>query len=125
MDNYFSITDPDSYGCGVYKYVASLSVLHIRVVNSTKPPNLFYIVFYPVEYFSGPMYWQGANFQLAPDEECLMILSRLERYKGTLPEKLLIDEEHKLKLFTVKSPRNTIQIVAKEAKTHNEIWALV
>src|SRR5690606_22753871 len=109
--NIFSIDNPENYACVIRKYVVGQSVMHIEVVSNFKPPNIFYLVFYPVEYFCGPITWQGVNFEIASSEACLKVISQLERYDN-IPDEKLMEDPYSLKLYQVKTDRNTIQILA-------------
>jgi hypothetical protein len=123
LTNFFSLPNPDDFRCIVMKYAIGHSVLHIQLEDQIHRGNILHSVFAPTVYFSGPIRWNGANFQVAPPDECLILLRRIEYLDNISDEKLLSDL-YNYKLYTVETPRETIKIIAGMAKLHNEIWAL-
>jgi hypothetical protein len=120
--NKFNVDRPVEYACTVRKF-SGRSFLHIEAVGSQKPRDRFYIVFYPVEYFSGPITWGSVNFCLASEEEAVETFKLIERYTEIPPEELL-GSKYGLKLYTVTMPQNTIRIVAHDAIKHTDEWAV-
>lgn len=123
ISSVFDIANPQEYACVVRKYSAGHSALHIQAVSNFKPPDIFYMVFYPVEFFSGPMTWQGVDFQIGSAEETLEIFNRIERYRH-VSKQALMNRPYNLRLYIIKTPLGLIQIVAAEAKLHREEWIL-
>lgn len=114
-DNLFEIGNPDDYLCMVESFSIGLAVLTIEVMKKSKMSDQFRLQFFPVEYFSGPIVWYSANFQIAPREETLRVLARLERYSEVSVEELFTNRFYALKLYKVVTAQNTIEIVAGQA----------
>lgn len=62
--------------CKVTQYFMSHSSMQIEVFNP-HDKTVFYINFLSVRYFDGPMGWQGADFNVQEQKECLEILERI------------------------------------------------
>lgn len=115
MQNIFAIANAEDYWCSIQSYSLELSSLRVDAYIKSDPTNYLQFVFYPVEYFCGPIVWQGANFKLAGSDECLDVLSKLERHEKVSSEKL-IGKFYDFKLYTVMTPKNVIRIVASNAQ---------
>lgn len=106
-DNYFNLPDPENWGCQVWGYLKSHSVLIIQLQADSE--TSCFLEFAAVEYFEGSIVWQGANFSLAPPDECLRIIRRTGRFNSISDDYLL---SH-LRLFTVNSDSESpIKILA-------------
>ena len=66
-------------------------------VSQIDSKEIFYVDFDGVEYFAGPMVWQGANFRLGQPQECIALIRKLGRYDD-IPEDYLLQN---FQLFTV------------------------
>jgi hypothetical protein len=89
-NNVFGIANPETYICRVASYRAGHSVMCVHVhrhSQSTLPYDEFFLLFDFVQYFEGPMWWNGANFCTSTPEECLQLLFRLQS-----PQKVDDDE---------------------------------
>jgi len=95
--------------------------MHVAIRSKSDGSNLFYVVFSSVEYFSGAIRWNGANFVVKSDEEALSILRRVDRLAHISDEKLLAVPSYQL--YEVTTLMDTVQIVARKAtmKSHSEI----
>ena len=120
--NIFDLEDPENYYCMVKKF-SGRAVLQIEVSSLNKPRDLFYLAFFSVEFFSGPMTWHSADFCLATPEESIETFKLIERFADTSSAELL-SSRYDLKLYTVETPGNTVRIVASDVKRHTEAWAL-
>ena len=49
----------------------------------------YYLNFIGVDYFDGPVAWQGANFRIADADECLKYLRSTTRHEGVTDQSLL------------------------------------
>ena len=80
----FSIENPDAFYCRVQSYHTSdpLSFMYVFVHLAKEPQNYFAILFNYVRYFAGPMIWTGANFQLAPYDDGVVILRHISGYEA-------------------------------------------
>ncbi|MCI0578811.1 MAG: hypothetical protein L0332_27285 [Chloroflexi bacterium] len=68
--NLFEITDPQRHLCSVYYYILDKPRMIIMVVDllgDARRP--FFLDFFGIEYFEGPLNWVGANFFIGTYEE--------------------------------------------------------
>lgn len=74
--NIFNITEPELYRCQILHYHNRLSRLYVAVYKGTDraAPALFYLLFSDVGYFDCPVSWQGANFSIAPSDDCIQLM---------------------------------------------------
>ena len=74
--NIFNITQPELYRCQVLHYHNRLSRLYIAVYkgNDRAAPALFYLLFADVGYFDCPVSWTGADFSIAPTDDCIQLM---------------------------------------------------
>lgn len=86
-------------------------------VELRNPTNIeagpLYLVFEQVEYFSGLTIWKGANFAVAPDEECFKLL-KLCGY-GEIATLEQIREHVPFRLYTVPGTEPQVQILSAKA----------
>lgn len=73
-ENIFNITSPENYRCQVLHYHNRLSRLYLSVFQGKSEVPAFYLLFSDVGYLDCPMSWQGAQFDIAPDEHCIELL---------------------------------------------------
>ena len=71
--NWIKPPNVDALICKVTQYFMSHSSMQIEVFNP-HDKTVLYIEFLSVRYFDGPMHWQGANFNVQEQKECLKIL---------------------------------------------------
>ena len=90
--NIFSIPEPDICTCIVEDFTVGHKLLTIKVFNSASKKSL-YLTFVLVSYFSGPTGWEGANFYIAPQDEWLDHMIRLNLYNLTRESFLNLDHE--------------------------------
>ncbi len=104
------INNPLSYQCLVYSYRAGHSQLDIRVdkLGEFGSAKAFFLIFGEVEYFEGPVLWQGVNFELGSSEEC----ERLLRCNLNYPSNEEVSLEG-FRLFQVKTDSCLIKIIAR------------
>ena len=79
--NIFSLPDADQLGCVVKSYTINHAVMVLKIIDFTNQNNRL-LEFQSVQYFSGPVSWASANFQLRPWQECIQLLVTLNRLPG-------------------------------------------
>jgi hypothetical protein len=117
----FSIENPDQFVCQVIFMRMDHSVLALQVNLIDNLFNYFDIEFSTVRYYSGPLGWRGANFQIAPYEECTNILRRIpgfENYpteeEAQASEPISRDDYYRLYLCGIDPLQ--VKIIAKHAR---------
>ena len=70
QENIFGLEDPDNWGCTVDYYISGHSQLGIRAYNKNLDMSIK-LGFEGVEYFSGAIRWEGANFRLHSRDEII------------------------------------------------------
>jgi hypothetical protein len=90
MDNILKLPHPELAYCRVEGYRKSHSFMEIKVnyKDDLERDTAVFLQLPGVEYFEGPMIWQGANFRLASSADCLKLLHQLGRYEGVEDEYL-------------------------------------
>lgn len=75
-NNIFNITNPQQYRCQIVHYHNRLSRLYIAVYKGEDrhAPAIFYLLFSDIAYFECPVNWQGAEFQIAPSDDCIQLM---------------------------------------------------
>jgi hypothetical protein len=120
VDNVFLFDDPEEIECVVWQYVAGHSEMGIQLFDNNKGLTYF-LDFTMVHYFSGPLKWKSANFQLQPWSESRLLMREL----GQLPtlenapdeiQKMMIGMH--FKLYTVSATRPKIEIKILSARGH-------
>ena len=63
-ENVLDLENPENYSCRIWSYSPGHSMLfvHLKENDGTKTSPHLYLVFDNVQFFEGPMWWQGANF---------------------------------------------------------------
>jgi hypothetical protein len=112
--NIFNIKTPQLYRCHVYRYHSTLSRLYVRAFKGEAQDPAFYLLFSDVGYFEGPMNWQGAQFRLAPTNECLALMQRSGMVAGVSVDMLAALGEI-ARLYVVDTPHTPVKIVAGQA----------
>lgn len=114
--NIFALDDPEKYNCMVERFVVGHAQMNIRIFHQTDN-KYFRAWFINVEYFAGPIRWEGANFCLATSQECLSLLhTRMNRFDG-LRDNFLADY---FKLYKATLPKQDIEIIAAAAGISEE-----
>ncbi len=122
--NIFSLVNPNDFHCVVENHTASHSVMHIKIFNPANNETRI-LEFQLVLYFSGPMDWKGADFQLRPWEECVNLLSTLNKMHqiNNMSSKMQkeIGEKH-FHLYTVAAidPMTEITILAGSGRLQSK-----
>jgi len=75
--NIFNLNNPMLYRCHVHRYFSGLSRLYIRVFRGQQADAAFYLLFSDVGYFEGPISWEGADFRIAPHEDCIALMLKV------------------------------------------------
>jgi hypothetical protein len=115
INNAFAFESPDQWGCQVTDYGLGHSEMGIEVSNGQDIRR--YVHFSMVHYFSGTLKWMGANFQLHPWEDSLLLLQELGLLTnfGSAPleiQKQIIGMMYKLYTIKATHPNVEIQILA-------------
>jgi hypothetical protein len=79
--NIFGIAEPEKYVCFVTSYIPSHSQLEIGIKLPETPEFVYYLGFQAVEYFEGPLSWEGADFSRGDPNECVRLLRLSYRHK--------------------------------------------
>jgi len=111
IDNVFGVENPESYECHVKRYDSRLSYLEIYtrpLDQSSLQESFFSFVFNAVEYFEGTMTWIGANFRIAPPNECIQIARKMP-YQHKMTDQEILDFYD---LYVVESKQSQIKILA-------------
>jgi len=111
--NIFNIENPEAYFCTVWSYLASHSMLLIRVDKGELDQEIFYLYFELVQYFEGPLKWKGANFCIGASDECIRLLHR-KGFEG-LPQNYLLDQ---FSLFVVELPNLELVKILAARRAH-------
>lgn len=72
--NIFNISEPQRYRCQVLHYHARVSRLYLSVYKDDGREPVFYLLFSDVGYLQCPMTWQGANFDIGTQDECIQLM---------------------------------------------------
>lgn len=74
--NIFNITQPELYRCQLLHYHNRLSRLYLAVFKGQDraAPPVFYLLFSDVAYMDFPVNWQGADFNIAPADDCIELM---------------------------------------------------
>lgn len=119
--NIFNLPNPTLYRCHMHRYFSGLSRLYIRVFKGLMPTAdlipAFYLLFSDVGYYEGPVTWQGADFRIAPHEDCIALMLQT----GLIGEAILqfpdayasiTETAH---LYTVQTPHTPVRFIAGSA----------
>ncbi|MBZ0295942.1 MAG: hypothetical protein K8L99_25505 [Anaerolineae bacterium] len=123
MSNIFDLKAPELYRCQVYRYFNGLSRLYVGVFKPYQSVPAFYFLFSDVGYFEGPVNWQGADFDIAPDEECIDLMLRC----GMIGEAILTFPNayasitETARLYRARTQNIPVQIIASSVTMLNEI----
>jgi|GEM_PF-2095778 hypothetical protein len=115
-ENFFKVPVPDNVACQVMEYHWGRATLLVRLRRQNSP-EVQYIRFSGVEYFAGPMVWNGAAFDLRDPEECLNVLRDAGRVNDLVDVEQLVT--HGLHLYTVTLPQTLVCVVAKQASRYS------
>lgn len=110
--NIFDLQAPHEYRCQVLHYRNQHSFLLVRAVNDANRDEL-YFYFLEVEYFEGPMRWQGANFYRTTDDEQIKLLENIN-----VDVELFLETSN---LFVVESNGFKVKILATSAGKTDDI----
>jgi hypothetical protein len=114
LPNYqiLDVTDPQKYYYAVWGYSASHSLMAVRAIKeSSETRQIFYMIFETVQYFEGPMRWEGC-FRVGNADECLRLLRSVKGFNNISEDYLL----SKFRLFqTIVLGQVEVKIVAQNA----------
>ena len=120
VDNVFLFENPDEMDCVVWQYAVGHSEMGIQIFDNNKGLTYF-LDLIMVHYFSGPLKWKSANFQLHPWRESLPLMQEL----GQIPTIQSIPEEIRkmivgthFKLYTISATQPKVQITILSAGGH-------
>ncbi len=115
--NVFNISRPGRYRCQIFHYHRKLSRLYLSVYLGLRDQPAFYLLFSDVAYIAGPMSWRGAEFDIAPKEDCIDLLVQVGLVGPAIhqfPDAYAPVTDY-ARLYTARSPESTIRIVASSA----------
>lgn len=72
--NIFNITQPDRYRCQIHHYHSRLSRLYLRVFKDQDRTAAFYLLFTDIAYMDCPVTWQGADFRIEAQDDCIALM---------------------------------------------------
>lgn len=119
QDNVFSFLNPDELGCVIKSYTINHAVMLLKIIDFHNQENRL-LEFQSVQYFSGPVSWTSANFQIRPWQECVKLLIELNRIPSLeqMPQQMQqeVGEKHfKLYVVSALNPTMEIKILASSA----------
>ena len=132
--NIFNISNPEQYRCQILHYHNRLSRLYIAVYKweDRHVPAIFYLLFSDVAYFDCPVTWQGAEFGIAPADDCIQLMldaglvgSAILRFPNAYAS---ITDYARLYIGTTSTDRN-VGIIANSANMVHDLptdlaWAI-
>ena len=103
----FQLEEAIHYRCKIEAYTSTHSMLLVRIDFEG---YVGYILFSFVQFFNGPKWWQGLDFQIASPQ---MTLDFMRRHSGFdyIKDREILDH---YKLFHIERPRLQVQIVAEK-----------
>jgi hypothetical protein len=126
-NNVLQIEQPEIYSCRVFRYQVGHSVLIISLKTKEVPEPFdnFYLVFESVKYFSGPMWWRGANFCTGTLDEYGQLLHKIQTptplSEQDLPETYNLDKSTGGRLLIVETPNLQVKLIAQLVTITNDI----
>lgn len=121
--NIFQLPNPMLYRCHVHRYYSGLSRMYVRVFKGQQTLPAFYLLFSDVGYFEGAISWQGANFQIAPAQDCIDLMLSV----GMIGEAILQFPDayaaitETAKLYYVQTTHQPIRFIAGDAVMLTEL----
>jgi hypothetical protein len=117
LENLFELETPDSYQCRVFRYELGHSWMTISAHDkNAKEWKPLYIHLGAVRYFEGPMWWEGANFCVAPIAEYLDVCGKVEGIEVVNQRNesisIIDDLVFSERLFTFKTNSIVVKIIA-------------
>lgn len=73
-ENILNLKNPMLYRCHLYRYYAGLSRVYMRAFYGQQQEPAFYLLFSDVGYIEGAVSWQGVDFKIAPEQECIDLM---------------------------------------------------
>src|SRR6187551_1274617 len=119
QSNIFSFPNPDELGCVMKSYTINHAVMVLKVIDFNNYENRL-VEFQSVQYFSGPISWTSANFQIRPWQECVKLLIELNRIPSLaqMPQQMqqeMGEKNFKLYVVSAVNPAMEIKILASSA----------
>jgi hypothetical protein len=114
QENILKLENPSEYVGRMWTYDKGLSSLRLWFHNQSRKE--FFLDFQAVEYFSGAIYWTGANFRLHPSIECIHLYKKerpaSSKWLESLEERGFADKFQR-RLYSIATVEgNLIQIIA-------------
>jgi hypothetical protein len=103
----FEIVNQAECLCNVERFTIGHQVLDINVYDPILEKK-YRLTFVGVVFFSGPINWNGVEFEIAAPDECLSILKKIVRF-DKIPDEYLLEL---YKLYKVKNQRIPIEIIS-------------
>lgn len=79
--NLFALESPELYGCYIHSFTSVHATLTIMAECALPTPDERILCFDLVVYMDLPYRWEGANFFVGSDAECLAILQKIDFLK--------------------------------------------
>jgi hypothetical protein len=107
----FSIPNAAKYVCIVWHYQVAHSTMIVRI-QDPQTEEIYWVSFLAVQYYDGPMRWQGANFSVEESIETLTLLREKTGFHLDMSDE---DLENEFQLFTVNCKDYQVRVLAKKA----------
>src|SRR5258708_24150103 len=120
-DNIFDISGAETWTCQVSGFRDTFSIMWIRAWDRDhkQERNLVFRLAY---FFDGPTQWVGANFHVAPQDECIALLETFGWLNNIPKDQLQSYLEH-FYLVVVPSIRYKVSVLTQSAYLAQEIPA--
>lgn len=115
--NILHLRHPARYRCQLWQYHSRLSRLYLRVFQDQQDAPAFFLLFTDVGYLDCPVTWEGADFRIAPAQDCLAQLLEAGLIGEAVlqfPDAYASITDH-ARLYIVDRPRHSIRIIANSA----------
>ncbi len=115
--NVFNISKPGHYRCQIFHYHRKLSRLYLSIYQGRRAEPAFYILFSDVAYIQAPMSWLGADFEIAPRQECIALMLQAGLVGEAIhqfPDAYASITDYS-RLYRLQSPQSEIRIIASSA----------
>lgn len=124
-DNIFGIAQPMIYRCHIHRYYSGLSRLYVRAFKGQQQVPAFYLLFSDVGYIEGPVNWQGVDFHIAPQQECLDLMLQTGMIGPAIlqfPDAYASITDY-ARLYVARAAHSPLRIIASSAALLNDLPA--
>ncbi len=112
--NAFNISQPMRYRCQILHYHRRLSRLYLAVYQGQRSEPAFYLLFTDVAYLDAPMSWQGADFDIAEQQDCIALMLETGLVGAAIhqfPDAYASVTDY-ARLYLARSPHRQVRIIA-------------